>query len=76
MKVKVYSSPFCVFCGMAEDFLKEHNIKFEYFDVSKDMNAMKEMIKKSGQNGVPVIIIDGKIIVGFDEEAIKKELKL
>ncbi len=76
MKIKVYSAPFCVFCGMAEDFLKEHNIEFEYFDISQDPKAMNEMMKKSGQNGVPVIDIDGKIIVGFDEEAIKKELKL
>lgn len=76
MKVKVYSSPYCVFCGMLEEFLKENNVKFEKFDVSVDPKALKEMQEKTGQNGVPVIDIDGKIIIGFDEEVIKEALKL
>jgi glutaredoxin len=57
-------------------FLKEHNIEFENIDVSKDEKAVEEMVKKSGQMGVPVIEIDGAIIVGFDKEQISKLLKI
>ncbi len=58
------------------EFLKEHNIKFEEIDVSKDKKAREEIIKKSGQMGVPVIEIDGQIVVGFDKEKIVKLLKI
>ena len=75
-KVKVYSTQTCPFCVDAKDFLREHNIKFEEVDVSKDHKAAQEMIKKSGQIGVPVIEIGKKVITGFDEEEIKKALKL
>ncbi len=74
--VKVYSTPTCPYCAMAKDFLKEHKIKFQDIDVSRDRKAADEMIRKSGQYGVPVIDIGGKIIVGFDKEALKKALKL
>jgi len=57
-------------------FLKEHKIEFEEVDVSKNEEALKEMIQKSGQMGVPVIEIDGEIVVGFDKEKISKILKL
>ncbi len=76
LKVTVYSTPTCPYCHMAKDYLKNHNIKFEDIDVSKDREKAKEMVQKSGQMGVPVIEIGKKIIVGFDREAIKKELKL
>jgi len=75
-KVQVYSTPTCPYCHSAKEFLKEHNIKFEDIDVSKNSAAAKDMIEKSGQMGVPVIDINGQIIVGFDREAIKKALKL
>ncbi|MEM4245224.1 MAG: glutaredoxin domain-containing protein [Candidatus Nanoarchaeia archaeon] len=74
--VKVYSTPTCPYCVMAKDFLKEHKVKFQDIDVSKDKKGAEEMIRKSGQYGVPVVDIDGKIIVGFDKEALKKALKL
>jgi len=74
--VKVYSTPTCPYCMMAKDFLKEHKIKFQDIDVSRDQKAADEMINKTGQYGVPVIDIDGKIIIGFDKEALKKALKL
>ena len=76
MTVKVYSTPTCPYCHMAKDFLKKNNIEFEDDDVSKNQKAVKEMVEKSGQMGVPVIDISGKIIIGFDQEAIKKELKI
>lgn len=75
MTVKVYSTKTCPWCHKAKAFLKEKGIKFEDIDVATDQKAAKEMIKKSGQMGVPVIDIDGKIIVGFDQAAIEKALK-
>ena len=76
MKVRVYSTESCPWCHKAKDFLKEHKIEFEDINVREDHEAAKEMIEKSGQQGVPVIDIDGHIIVGFDEEEIKKALKI
>jgi len=75
-KVTVYSTPVCPWCHKAKDFLKENNIEFEDKDVSSDEAAKNEMTEKSGQMGVPVLDIDGTIIVGFDVEAIKKALNL
>jgi glutaredoxin 3 len=74
--VTIYSTPTCPWCHKAKDFLKEKNIKFEDKDVSSDEEARNEMVHKSGQMGVPVLNIKGKVIVGFDQEAIKKELKI
>ncbi len=76
MKVKVYSTNVCPYCTMAKDFLKEHGVEFEEINVQENQEAAKEMIAKSGQMGVPVIEIGEKIIIGFDKEAIKKELNL
>jgi len=74
--VKVYSTPTCPYCVTLKNFLKEHNIQFEDIDVSQNELAQKEMIEKSGQYGVPVVDIDGQIIVGFDQDKIKKLLKI
>lgn len=70
MKVKVYSTPSCPYCVTLKEFLKEHNIQFEDIDVSKDNKALDEMVKNSGQIGVPVVDVDGQIVVGFDKEKI------
>lgn len=75
-KVKIYSTPTCPFCMMSKKFLKENNIDFEDIDVSTDQAKAKEMVQKSGQMAVPVIDIDGEIIVGFDKEKIRKTLGL
>jgi len=75
-KVKIYSTPTCPYCLMAKEFMEEHNIDFEDIDVSRDLEAAREMVEKSGQTGVPVIEIDGEIIVGFDEERIRNALDL
>ncbi len=74
--VKVYSTSTCPFCIRAKQFLKENNVDFENIDVSLDQTAVEEMVKKSGQMGVPVLDIDGEIIVGFDRERIKQALGL
>ncbi len=73
--VLVYSTPTCPWCHKAKEFLKKNKVKFKDIDVSGDAKAAEDMVKKSGQMGVPVIDINGKIIVGFDEAAIKKALK-
>ena len=74
--VKIYTTPTCPYCMRAKDFLKENNIKFENIDVSANPDKAQEMVKKTGQMGVPVLDIAGEIIVGFDKEAIKKTLNL
>ena len=73
-KVKVYSTPTCPWCVKVKEFLKEKNVEFENIDVSENEDAAKEMMEKSGQMGVPQIEINGKVIVGFDKEAIEAEL--
>jgi glutaredoxin-like YruB-family protein len=74
--VKVYSTPSCPWCIRAKQFLKENNVIFQDMDVSGDKQAADEMVQKSGQMGVPVLDIDGEIIVGFDKEKIKQSLGL
>ena len=73
-KVKVYSTLSCPWCHKAKEFLKEKGIKFEDINVGANQKAANEMVEKSGQMGVPVIDIDGKIIVGFDKEELEKAL--
>lgn len=72
--VKVYSTPTCPYCIRVKQFLKESAVNFKDIDVSSDQDAAQEMIKRSGQMGVPVVDIDGELIVGFDKEKIKKTL--
>lgn len=76
MKVIVYSTKICPWCVKVKDFLKQNNIEFEEKDVGEDMVAQKHMIEKSGQMGVPVLEIDGQIVVGFDEQKLKELLKI
>ena len=74
--VIVYSTPTCPFCIRAKQFLKESNVQFEDIDVSENHEKAQEMIKKSGQMGVPVLEIGEKIIVGFDKDKIKEALDI
>lgn len=74
--VKVFSTPVCPYCITLKEFLKENNVEFEDIDVSQDKEALDEMISKSGQMGVPVIEIDGQIVVGFDREKITELLNI
>ena len=75
VKVIVYSTAQCPYCTYAKDYLKEKNVDFEAIDVSADEKKAQEMIDKSGQMGVPVLDIDGHIVVGFDKEKINKYLE-
>lgn len=74
MHLKVYSTPTCPYCKLAKDYLKEKQISFEDIDVSAHPDMAQEMVKKSGQMGVPVLEIDGQIIVGWNKTAIEEAL--
>jgi len=76
MTVKVYSTPSCPWCIKVKEFLKENDINFKDMNVAEDQVAAKEMVQKSGQMGVPVLDINGTIIVGFNEPKIKEMLKI
>ncbi len=73
-KVTVYSTPTCPYCVRLKSYLKDNNVEFDNVDVSVDHEKAREMVRRSGQMGVPVIDIDGTIIVGFDREKIKMTL--
>ncbi|HEX2944396.1 MAG TPA: glutaredoxin domain-containing protein [Clostridia bacterium] len=75
MNVKVYSTPTCPWCTVTKNYLKSRNVPFEDIDVTRDRTAAIEMVQKSGQRGVPVIDIDGRIIVGFDQGTIDSLIK-
>lgn len=75
-KITLYSTPSCVYCKIAKTYFTENNIAYEEKNVMEDMTAQNEMIQKSGQLGVPVIEIDGAIVVGFDKTKIKSLLGL
>ena len=74
--ITIYSTPTCSWCQAAKDYLHQREIEFEDVDVSADMGRAMEMVEKSGQQGVPVIDIDGEIIVGFDRPRIDSLLDL
>lgn len=75
MSVTIYSTPTCGYCNVAKKYFKENNIKFTDYNVMTNPAKAQEMVNKSGQRGVPVIDINGKIIVGFNQPEIEKSLK-
>lgn len=75
-KIRIFSTPSCPYCVTLKEFLKERNFDFEDIDVSQDQASLNEMIEKSGQTGVPVVEIDGQIVIGFDKEKIVKLLNI
>ncbi len=75
-KVILFTTPTCSFCNAAKRYLRERGIKFRDVDVSRDPAAARDMVRRSGQSGVPVIDIGGKIIVGFDRAKIDQYLGL
>lgn len=76
MKVIIYTTPTCPYCEMAKEYFKKNNVAYEEIDVAGNKTAAQEMINKSHQMGVPVIDIDGTIIVGFNRPEIDKALSL
>ncbi len=75
-KVLIYSTPSCHFCHLAKDYFDENNIAYTEYDVAADLEKRKEMVDKSGQMGVPVIIIGDELTVGFDQPKIASMLGL
>ncbi len=74
--VTIYTTPTCVYCRHTKEFFKQNNVQYKEVNVAADEQAATKMIEKSGQMGVPVIEVDGKIIVGYDKEALKAALGL
>ncbi len=75
-RVIIFTTPTCSFCNMAKQYFRQRNIKFTEVDVSRDAAAARDMMRRSGQMGVPVIDIGGKIVVGFDRPKIDRLLGL
>ena len=74
--VTIYTTPTCVYCKMAKEFFKKNNVEYEEKDVAADEEARKEMVEKSEQLGVPVIDIDGTLVVGFDKAKVAQLLNI
>lgn len=74
--ITIYTTPTCAYCKMAKAFFNQHNIVYVEKDVSVDEKAQEEMMEKSHQLAVPVIDIDGKIIVGFDRPQVAAALNI
>lgn len=75
-EVKVYSTPTCPYCIKLKEYLKQKSIDFANIDVSLDKSSLEEMVKLTGQMGVPVVTIDGNVIVGFDKTKIDFQLNI
>jgi|TARA_Y100000031_G_C8059277_1_gene309847 glutaredoxin-like YruB-family protein len=74
-RVIVYSTKTCPWCAKTKEFLKVNKVSFTTKDVGSSTKNAQEMFKKSGQQGVPVTEINGKIIIGFNEGKLKSALK-
>jgi glutaredoxin 3 len=75
MAVTIYTTPTCGYCRVAKDFFRSQNVAFTEYNVAADQHKAEEMVRKSGQMGVPVIDVNGKVIVGFNKPEIEKALK-
>ncbi|MBN1692408.1 MAG: PDZ domain-containing protein [Dehalococcoidales bacterium] len=74
MDVKIYTTPTCGYCHQAKSFLDELGVSYKEYDVSRDRAAAEEMVKLTGQMGVPVIVIDNQPVIGFDHNRIRELL--
>lgn len=75
-RVILFTTPTCSFCRTAKKYLREKGVRFKDVDVSRDSAAARDMLRRSGQQGVPVLDIGGKIVVGFDKPKIDQYLGL
>lgn len=75
MAVSLYSTPQCPYCGMAKNYLKQNKIPFTEYNVAANPSKAEEMMRKSGQMGVPVLDVNGRILVGFRPADIQSALK-
>jgi glutaredoxin-like YruB-family protein len=72
--VTIYSTPTCHFCKAAKEFFDEKGVAYTNFDVASDAQKREEMIKMTGQLGVPVIVVGGDVMVGFDRDRLAQKL--
>lgn len=75
-KVVIYSTPTCHFCNLAKEYFTQKGVQFTAFDVSTDREKQAEILEKTGQMGVPVILIDDQVVVGFDKPKIDEFLQI
>ena len=75
-KIIIYTTPTCHYCNLAKEYFDENKIKYESFDVLNDLQKRREMVEKSGQLGVPVILVDNEVVVGFDKSRLAKLLDI
>ncbi|MCA9356471.1 thioredoxin family protein [Candidatus Nomurabacteria bacterium] len=75
-QVSIYTTPTCTYCKATKEFFHENNVEFQEFDVAADAVRREEMIERSGQMGVPVIMIDNDIVVGFNKAKLSELLGL
>jgi len=76
MSVLIYTTPSCPYCQLLKKFLRDNKVDFSEIDISRDAEKAREAVQKSGQYVVPIIDINGKIIVGFDRSLLAKELNI
>ena len=74
MAVRIYTTPSCVYCTKAKQYFRENRIPFTEYNVAQDLKKAEEMVKKSGQMGVPVVDVNGRIIIGFNQPEIERAL--
>lgn len=75
MAVTIYTTPTCSYCTMAKNYFRENGIRYTEHNVAQDLKRADEMVKKSGQMGVPVLDINGRIIVGFNKPQVEQALR-
>lgn len=74
--ITIYSTPTCVYCKTLKEYLASRQITYKEIDVSENEKELEKMVAISGQMGVPVVEIDGNVVIGFDREKIDQILKL
>ena len=75
-KVRIFTTSTCVYCAAAKKFFKENNVPYEEYNVGTDLERRKEMIEATGQMGVPVIMVDDEVLVGFNQARLKELLEV
>lgn len=75
-KITIYTTPTCAFCAQAKQWFKQNNIEYTELNVAEDAKARQEMISKTGQLAVPVIEIDGQVVIGWNEGKVKQLLEM
>ena len=74
MNIKIYTTPTCGYCHKAKKFFSDRGVNFTEYDVSRDRTAAQAMMRETGQMGVPVIVVDGEVIIGFNRPRLEQLL--